>query len=148
MVQIDPVGRKPGRERQEATEGDEVEEGEAPSARLVSRQQQRAPDGVAREQFLAVALRDGARFVGRRVAGAELEIVGVAREPAINAGADQQEGEPRKVGSSKPESSDGEGQDQREQPGREIADAAIDAERRALPVAREPVRDLRDADRK
>ncbi len=64
MVQVDPVGREPGGQRQEAAEGDEVQERQAPGARLVGGRQQRAPDRVAREQFLAAALRDAARFVG------------------------------------------------------------------------------------
>ncbi len=110
MVQVDPVGREPGGQRQEAAEGDEIQEHQAPGARLVGRGDQRAPGGVAREQFLAAALRDTARFLGADTMGAKLEIIGVARQPAVDAGADQQEGEPGQIGAGQPERGDGERQ--------------------------------------
>ena len=148
MVQVDPVGREPRGQRQEAAEGDEVQKDQAPGARLVCRHEPARPRPSSRgNSSWPLLLRHRARLVGRHAAGTKLEVIGVTRQPAIDAGADQQERQPGQVGAGEAERGDGEGQDQREQAGRQVADAAIDAQRGALPVAREPVGHLRNADR-
>ena len=147
VVQVDPVGREPCGEREKSAERGEVQEHEPPGALLFGRVPQSLPHRPLREQFLAAITRDLFRFFDRYALLAQLEEVGVGRQPGVDQRACEQEDEPRQVGAGKAPGTDREWQDEGEQPGREVAHAAVGSEHGSLPALRVPVRDLRDPDR-